>query len=154
MNNDQLGFLLHDSARLLRRIFEQRAAAYGLSSAQWRLLAHVLRHGTIAQARLADLLEVEPISVSRLIDRMEQAGWVTRLPDPQDRRVKMIAPSDHARAMQTQIKAIAANIYTDALAPLTPIEQAALLAGLATLNQTLSAQLSNTSPKDIQNDDR
>jgi MarR family transcriptional regulator for hemolysin len=87
MNNDQLGFLLHDSARLLRRAFERRAAAYGLSSAQWRLLAHVLRHGSIAQARLADLLEVEAISVSRLIDRMEQAGWVTRLPDPQDRRI-------------------------------------------------------------------
>lgn len=153
MNNDQLGFLLHDSARLLRRVFERQAAAHGLSSAQWRLLAHVLRHGAIAQARLADLLEVEAISVSRLIDRMEQAGWVIRLPDPNDRRVKMIAPSDHARAMQTQIKSIAATIYTDALAPLTPDAQAALLAGLATLNQTLLAQLNDTSPKDSQNDD-
>ena len=94
--------LLHDSARLLRRAFERRAALYGLSSAQWRLLAHVLRHGSIAQARLTDLLEVAAISVSRLIDRMEQAGWIMRLPDPQDRRVKMITPSDHARAMQTR----------------------------------------------------
>lgn len=153
MNNDQLGFLLHDSARLLRRIFERRAAGFGLSSAQWRLLAHVLRHGAIAQARLADLLEVEAISVSRLIDRMEQAGWVTRLPDPQDRRVKIIVPSDHARAMQSQIKSIAASIYTDALSPLTENQQAAFLAGLAVVNQTLSAQLNDTSPKDNQNDD-
>lgn len=89
-----LGFLLHDAARLLRRRFEGRGAEHGLSAAQWRLMVHVVRHGCgVSQARLAEALEIEPISVSRLVDRMEQGGWVERSPDPQDRRVRLIHPT-------------------------------------------------------------
>ena len=69
---DRLGYLLHDASRLLRKRFEERAVGYGLSSAQWRLLARVFKEEGVTQARLAELLEIEPISVSRLIDRMEE----------------------------------------------------------------------------------
>ena len=69
-----LGFLLHDATRLLRKRFEARGSEYGLSSAQWRLLVKVVRERTATQARLAELMEIEPISVSRLVDRMEGPG--------------------------------------------------------------------------------
>ena len=141
MTSDTLGFLLHDGARLLRRSFERRAAVFGLSSAQWRLLAHVLRQGAIPQARLADLLEIEPISVSRLVDRMEQSGWVERHPAAMDRRVKMICPSPRALAIQADLKSMASHVYEQALADLAPAAQKALFAGLTKVNENLAASL-------------
>ena len=71
---DRLGFLIHDAARLLRKRFEAKGSAYGLSAAQWRLLVRLVKEEGVAQARLAELLEIEPISVSRLLDRMEEGG--------------------------------------------------------------------------------
>ena len=147
MITDNLGFLLRDSARLLRRSFERRVLVYGLTSAQWRLLAHVLRHGAIAQARLADLLEIEAISVSRLVDRMEQAGWVERHPAAGDRRVKMISASPRALAVH-ELTSIAHAVYAEALADLAPQAQSDLLTALARVTVTLSASLAPPS-KDV-----
>ena len=140
MNNDtpQLGPLLHDATRLVRKRFAQRAAAYGLSSAQWRLLAVVLREGRVAQARIADRLEIEPISVSRLVDRMEQAGWVAREADPDDRRVRVIVATDRTLSIRNDLKSMADSVYSEALSALAPDARAALLTGLAAINQTLS----------------
>ena len=84
---DRLGFLIHDVQRLLRKRFETRASGLGLSSAQWRLMVRVAKEEGISQARLAELLEIEPISVSRLVDRMEEGGWIERRSDAADRRV-------------------------------------------------------------------
>src|SRR5579864_9035039 len=80
------GFLLHDIARLLRKRYEQRARPLGLTRAQWQVLAHLQRHEGINQSGLADLLELEPITIARLVDRMEEAGLVDRRADPADRR--------------------------------------------------------------------
>ena len=87
---NSLGFLLHDATRLLRKRFEARGSEYGLSSAQWRMLVLLVKEEGASQARLAELLEIEPISVSRLIDRMEDGGWVERRQDASDRRVRMV----------------------------------------------------------------
>ncbi|MGB8621375.1 MAG: MarR family transcriptional regulator [Paracoccaceae bacterium] len=127
---DSLGFLLHDSARLLRRRFEARGGEHGLSAAQWRLLVHLARQGAAPQARLAQLLEVEPISVSRLLDRMEQGGWVKRRPDPNDRRVRMVHPTDKTLEAFASIKAVAGEVYDEALAGLTVEEREILMRGL------------------------
>ncbi|TGS24967.1 MarR family transcriptional regulator, partial [bacterium M00.F.Ca.ET.180.01.1.1] len=70
-----------------------------LSSAQWRLMVRVAKEEGITQARLAELLEIEPISVSRLVDRMEEGGWIERTANPQDRRerqVRMTAKAERA----------------------------------------------------------
>ena len=82
----RIGFLIHDVQRLMRKRFEARASGLGLSSAQWRLLVRVAKEDGVAQARLAELLEIEPISVSRLVDRMEEFGWVERRRSTEDRR--------------------------------------------------------------------
>lgn len=138
-NPDKLGLLLHDATRLLRKRFAQRASGYGLTSAQWRVLAILARFGSASQARLADRLEIEPISVSRMIDRMEQAGWVARVPDPTDRRIKMIVPTERSRAAEADMKALAASVYDEALEAFSPEAKDALLSGLTTLITTLSA---------------
>lgn len=136
---ERLGFLLHDSARLLRKRFEARGAAFGLSSAQWRLLVWAVKHEGVAQARLAQLLEIEPISVSRLVDRMEDAGWIERRHDAGDRRVRTIHPTEKSRAVFAEVKLLAGELYEEALAGLSPEIRRATIEGLTAIVENLSA---------------
>lgn len=80
-------FLLNDVARLLRVDADKRARAHGMTRAQWAILIWLERQPGITQKELAEILEVEPISVARLIDRLEARGMVERRPDPRDRRI-------------------------------------------------------------------
>ena len=80
-------FLLHDVARLLRVDADKRARAHGMTRAQWAILIWLERQPGISQKELAELLEVEPITVARLVDRLEGRGMVERRPDPRDRRI-------------------------------------------------------------------
>ena len=135
---DKLGFLIHDSARLLRKRFETRGSAYGLSAAQWRLLVRLVKEEGVAQARLAELLEIEPISVSRLLDRMEEGGWIERRQDASDRRVRTIFPTDKSRDAFAAIKGVAGEVYDLALAGLTAEERQTLVKGLNTIITNLA----------------
>lgn len=83
-------WLLTDLARLLRRDFDRRVRALGLTQPQWRAIGHLARHAGINQAELAERLEVKPITVTRMIDRMQAAGWVERVADETDRRVSRL----------------------------------------------------------------
>ena len=150
--SDSLGPLLHDAARLMHRRFEQQTADMGLSSAQWRLLIHVLREDGITQARLAEKLEIEPISVSRLLDRMEQAGWVRRIPHPTDRRVRQIVATEAAEAVGTRLKTSAESVYQEALSGLSPETQLALIGSLTTITQNLSRLCASCNQTDSKDD--
>lgn len=135
---DRLGFLIHDSARLLRKRFEIKGSAYGLSAAQWRLMVRLVKEEGVAQARLAELLEIEPISVSRLLDRMEEGGWIERRQDPNDRRVRIIFPTDKSREAFAAIKSVAGEVYDVALAGLSADEKQTLIKALNTIISNLS----------------
>lgn len=80
-------FLIYDVAQLMRRYADKRARAGGMTRAQWAVLARLERQPGITQNDLAHLTDVEPITVGRLIDRLEGSGFVQRNPDPNDRRV-------------------------------------------------------------------
>lgn len=80
-------FLLHDVARLLHVDADKRARSHGMTRAQWGILLWLERQPGISQKELAELLEVEPITVARLIDRLQTRDMVERRPDPRDRRV-------------------------------------------------------------------
>lgn len=135
---DRLGFLIHDAARLMRKRFEARASNLGLSAAQWRLMVRVTKEEGVAQARLAELLEIEPISVSRLIDRMEEAGWIERRADASDRRIRMIFPTPKARQAYAQVKSLAGEVYEEALTGMSGEDRRILIQGLRTLVDNLS----------------
>lgn len=79
--------LLNDLGRLIRTEADRRARAHGMTRAQWLILSRVQRAPGLSQRELAEILEVEPITVGRLVDRLEARGLVERRPDPQDRRV-------------------------------------------------------------------
>jgi MarR family len=85
-NAPTLGFLLHEVARLLRRRFEQNARDFGLTRSQWQVLAYLANNEGINQSGLADLLEIEPITLGRIVDRLQARGLIERHPDPSDRR--------------------------------------------------------------------
>lgn len=138
MGLERLGLLLHDASRAMRKCFDERARALGLSSAQWRLLVNVLREGQATQARLAELLEIEPISVSRLLDRMEALDWVKREAHPTDRRVRVVVPTDKAQTTVAEIRAMAAEVYAEALVGLSDPQREALVVGLNTIIRNLS----------------
>ena len=80
-------FLLHDIARLLRVSGDRRARAHGMTRAQWVILWQVERQPGLSQKELADFMEVEPITVARLVDRLAARGMVERRDDPADRRI-------------------------------------------------------------------
>jgi DNA-binding MarR family transcriptional regulator len=84
--SDDIGFLLGDAARLLRRAFDERARTMGVTRPQWRVLALLKRFDGSTQVTIADMLEVEPITLGRMIDRLQDAGLVERRADPKDRR--------------------------------------------------------------------
>jgi len=87
MDQPDLLFLLHDVARQLRLNADRRASAHGMTRAQWMILFYLERQPGLSQKELAESLEVEPITVARLIDRLEDRGMVERRDDPHDRRI-------------------------------------------------------------------
>src|SRR5277367_1687889 len=96
-------FLLNDVARLLRVDADKRARAHDMTRAQWGILIWLERQPGITQKELAELLEVEPITVARLVDRLEVRGMVERRPDPRDRRIWRLHLSPPAHLMLLEI---------------------------------------------------
>ena len=99
-----LPFLLYDVARIMRVQSDQRARARGMTRAQWVVLIWLKRSPGITQNELANLVEVEPISVARLIDRLEGRGLVERRHDPKDRRVRRLHLTPAAQPILTEIE--------------------------------------------------
>lgn len=95
------GFLLRDNSRLMRIAFTERVS--GLTQAQWGALARLSRHQGLNQVGLADLLEVQPITVARLIDKLAALGLVERRPDPKDRRAQQLFLTDKAQPLLDQM---------------------------------------------------
>lgn len=141
-----VGFLIHDVARLMRKHVDRRALRIGLTRAQWSVLAHLRRNEGVNQATLADIMDVEPITLARHIDRLEAAGWVERQPDPKDRRTRRLALTDRARPLIERMRALAAEVKGQALAGFSEQEQELLVDMLIAVKRNLGEALSGDSP--------
>jgi DNA-binding MarR family transcriptional regulator len=137
--SDGIGFLLSDTARLMKRAFDTRARALGVTRPQWRALFVLSRREGLNQGALADHLEVEPITLCRMVDRLEEAGHVERRRDPGDRRAWNIYLTDRSRPLIQQLKAVADDLAVDALAGIDAAERAALIDTLTRLRSNLLA---------------
>jgi MarR family transcriptional regulator, transcriptional regulator for hemolysin len=142
------GFLLHDIARLLRKKFDQRARGLGLSRAQWQLLVHLSRHEGINQSGLAEILEIESITVGRLVDRMEEAGWVERRLDPSDRRARLLYTTEKVAPVMERMRELAEATRNEALAGLSPAARDALIDTLIQVRGNLSERNSRAADED------
>ena len=136
-----LGFVLNDVARLMRKRFEQRAraAALGLTRAQAAVLAHLARQEGINQAALAQLLELEPITLARLLDRLQAAGLIERRSDPKDRRAHLLYLTESAYPLLDRIFALAAEVREAALAGVAEADRGRLLDLLIEMKANLIA---------------
>jgi DNA-binding MarR family transcriptional regulator len=134
------GYLVSDVARLLRKKFDRKARHIGVSLAQCRALVYLARHEGINQAGLADLLEIHPITLVRLIDRMEAAGWIERRADPADRRAHRLYLSEKAHPLLDRIHVLAAHTRGQALAGLADSERDNLVQLLARVHGNLSSR--------------
>lgn len=119
--------LVHDVGRLLRRRVDHKAQALGLTSAQWRVLSAVARtemlnQEPLNQATLADQMDMEPITLSRHVDRMEAAGLIERRPDPSDRRAYRLFLTEAARPLVADFRAVAFECVNSAIVGVTDAE--------------------------------
>ncbi len=133
-----LTFMIQDVARLMRRNFNRRVGSLALTQAQWQALAYIKRNPGISQSALADIIEVQPISVARLIDRMEAAGWVERRPDPDDRRAVKLYVQVKSGSVLEQMAVHGAEMRGQAMQNLNQKEKAALLDMLTRMRANLA----------------
>ena len=130
-------WLVPDVARLLRRDFDRRVRALGLTQAQWRAIAHLARDEGINQTELAERLEVKPITLGRLIDRMQLAGWVERVVDASDRRASRLFLTRSVQPILEELHGHAEAAVNDLLAGISKSSRRALLHGLQQMKGNL-----------------
>jgi DNA-binding MarR family transcriptional regulator len=135
---DSLGFLLSDVSRLLRRRFDERARASRTSVAQWRVLKTLHRHPGINQGQLAELVEVEPITACRMIDRLEESGFVERRRDPADRRAWRIHLTEQASPVLDELQALASELIEESLQGFSSTQRTQLIEALEALRSNLN----------------
>jgi DNA-binding MarR family transcriptional regulator len=136
---ESIGFLMNDAARLFRKALDARAIETGVTSLQWRLLAWVLRNPGASQGFLADRLEVEPITVSRMVDRLVEAGHIERRPDPDDRRAWKIYLTDRATPIIANLRTMADALVDQAFDGLSPAERTAFERLVTRVRENLSS---------------
>ncbi|MBM3599747.1 MAG: MarR family transcriptional regulator [Alphaproteobacteria bacterium] len=135
-----LGFVLHDVARLLRRRFDHKAKArkLGLTRAQFSVLAHMARHRDINQNALAEILEVKPITLARLLDKLERQGFIKRRAQPGDRRVRIPQLTAKALPYIEKMRALGLETRNEAMAGLTQQQRDTLIDTLLAVKANLS----------------
>jgi DNA-binding MarR family transcriptional regulator len=104
-----------DVSRLARRSFDARARQIGVTRQQWQVLVTLRRHEGVNQGGLAELLDVEPISVCRMVDRLQEADLVERRPDPADRRSWRLFLTAKAQDLLAQLRPMAEGMEAQAL---------------------------------------
>jgi len=117
------GFIVHDVARLLRTTFDRRVKSLGLTRSQWWVMNHLFRNDGATQSELAEILDVEKATLGRLLDRLEQKGWIRRKADAGDRRAKRVFLTEEVEPALKAMRAAAAELRRDALAGLSTEDQ-------------------------------
>jgi len=136
---ETLPFEIGETAHSLRRSFDRRAATLGVTRAQWKVLFRLSRTPGLRQVELADVLDVEPITLSRIIDRLADAGLVSREPDPADRRAWRLQLTDKAQPLIAKLRKLAEGLVDDAFDGLSKDDLEALREKLALIRENLAA---------------
>lgn len=142
--NRNIGFLVHDVARLMRTIYDRRMAPLGLTRSQWWVLNHLYAYEGITQTELAAVLDIEKPSLGRLLQRMEAKGWVERRDDPSDGRTKRVHLTDKVQPMLQVMRDLASVTRNDAMRSLDAKERELLTDLLQRMRDDLSGMASET----------
>ena len=139
---EEIPFEIAETALSLRRAFDRRAAPLGVTRAQWRVLAWLGREPGLRQVELADHLDVEPITLCRIVDRLEEAGLVERRRDPDDRRAWRLHLTAKGEPLLDELRVLAAAMAQEAFAGIPPQTIELLRKSLAQVRDNLSTHVS------------
>ena len=117
---ETLPFEIGETAHALRKAFDRRAVGLGVTRAQWKVLFRLDRQPGLRQIELADMLDIEPITLSRIIDRLEEGGLVERVADPADRRAWRLHVTARAQPLIEKLRAVADEMTAEAFAGIDP----------------------------------
>ena len=137
--SSSIGIVMQEVTRLMRREFVRRAAAEGLTQAQWLALAYISRNEGTNQVALAEILDIRPITLARLVDKLEENGLVERRKDPMDRRAFRLYLTPAAQPVIEKIWQYSGQTRELAMAGLDASARAVLLQTLLTMKQNLLA---------------
>ena len=141
-------FALGEVQRLMRAYADKEAARYGITRAQWAVLAKLERSEGMKQTELAEQLEMQPITLTRLIDKLCDNGWIERRGDESDRRVNRLYLKKAARPLLGKLAGLKSEITSAALEGISPADAERLVSQLESIKenvrnvlQTIDAQL-------------
>ena len=138
MSTENLGFEIAETANALRRAFDRRAAKVGVTRAQWRTLLTLSKNPSVRQVEIAEKMDIEPITLCRMVDRLEEAGLVERLRDPADRRAWRLMLTERATPLLDDLRDLATDLGAEAFDGFEPAQIDALRSGLARIRENLS----------------
>lgn len=130
-----------DVARMLRTYADQRARQFGISRAQWTVLMRLDRSEGLNQSELAEILDLQPISLTRLLDRLAGNGLIERRPDPNDRRANRLYLTAAARPLLKQLTSLGEDVMQIVLQNVDEFAQEQLLRNLDTMKNNLRAAI-------------
>ena len=135
--NREFGFILNDVARLLRTYADYKAAQFGITRAQWAVLVRMERSEGLNQTELADMLDLQPITLTRLLDKLSDSGLIERRPDPGDRRAKRLFLTPAARPLLKRLAELGEETMTSTLAGIDPESIEKMVSQLALVKENL-----------------
>ena len=141
MSDDNIGAMIAQVARLLRRSFDERARGIGVTRPQWQVLSLLNRNEGINQGGLAEMLEVEPITLGRMIDRLQDAELVERRADPADRRAWRLHITPKGHALLTKLHPFAHETFEIALEGIDDASRDVLMGMLDRIRSNLSRRV-------------
>jgi MarR family transcriptional regulator for hemolysin len=130
-------FTLGEVQRLVRAYADKQAARYGITRAQWAVLAKVERAEGLKQTELAEQMEMQPITLTRLIDRLCDNGWIERRSDDSDRRVNRLYLRKAARPLLGKLSGLRSELTATALQGIGPADAHRLLGNLETIKENV-----------------
>src|SRR5438270_13260907 len=136
---ETLPFEIAETAHALRKAFDRRAVGMGVTRAQWKVLFRRGRQPGMRQIDLADMLGIEPITLSRIIDRLEEAELVERVADPADRRAWRLHVTARAQPLIEKLRCIADEMIAEAFAGIDPDQIAITRSVLGRVRENASA---------------
>jgi DNA-binding MarR family transcriptional regulator len=119
---ETLPFEIGETAHALRKAFDRMAVGLGVTRAQWKVLFKLTRTPGLRQVELADMLDLEPITLCRIVDRLEEAGLVERARDPGDRRAWRLHVTARAQPLVDKLQAVGAELVGHAFSGIDPEE--------------------------------
>ena len=136
-SNREVGFMLNDVARLLRTYADHKAAQFGITRAQWAVLVRLERSEGLNQTDLADVLDLQPITLTRLLDKLSDNGLIERRPDPADRRAKRLFLTPAARPLLRQLAELGEETMSSTLTGIERESVERMVSQLAVVKENL-----------------